>query len=150
MRAGVLVFAAVVAAASTARADAGEIALGPQLVGAYHPAEGRAGVALRIGATDWVALEARLGLGLRRGNALSQISGGVVVAWDVLAWVPELALTVGAQLDRHEIEPRMNAEVGFRRYFGPSSSLGFAGGGEWGPITGGAVTLRVTLWLSLN
>lgn len=130
----------------TSRADAGEVALGAQVGGTYEPATGRAGVALRLGTSDWVSVEGRLGLCVGDDGAAGLVAGGLVVAWDVLAWVPELAVTAGFRVDRERSEPRIGGELGVRRYVGRRWAIGLAAGSEWGPEAGALVTARASLW----
>lgn len=130
----------------TSRADAGEVALGVQVGGAYEPAAGRAGVALRLGTSDWASVEGRLGLGLGDDRAAGLVAGGLVVAWDVLAWVPELTVTAGFWIDRERSEPRISGELGVRRYVGRRWAIGLAAGSEWGPEAGALVIARASLW----
>ncbi len=136
-------------APQAARADKGELALGPQTALIY-PVAGRVGAAARLGLTDWISVEARLGIGYDRTRLSGNASAGLVLAWDVLTWVPELAVAAGVSLPSGESgrrDPRFGADVGVRTFFGPRASFSIAAGTEWGPLLGWAAMLRMTLWL---
>jgi hypothetical protein len=73
--------------------------------------------------------------------------GGLVVAWDVLAWVPEATVVAGVQFDRKQAELRLGAEVGARRYVAREWAIGMVAGAEWGPTAGAMMTVAVAVWL---
>lgn len=129
------------------RADKGELAIGPQVTSIY-PVAGRLGAAARLGLTDWISVEARLGIGYDRQRLSSNAVVGLVLAWDVLTWVPEFSIAAGVSLPDGELDPRFGADVGFRHHFGLSTSFGLAAGAEWGPLLGWTATARMTLWLA--
>lgn len=128
-------------------ADAGDVAIGAELGAACDPAGGRVGAALRLGISDWAAVEGRLGLGVGDGRLAGRAAGGLVGVWDVLTWVPEATLAVGCQIDREQSEPRIIGEVGVRRYVGRRWAIGLAAGAEWGPAAGAFATVRASFWL---
>lgn len=113
-------------------ADTGDVALGPMLSGGW-PAEGRLGATVRFGVGDWLALDVRLGAAVDEHGVLGVGSAGVIAAWDVLAWVPELRLAGGARVAEAGVDPRVIAELGVRHYLGLELSLLISVGGEWTP-----------------
>ncbi len=146
-----LVIVVTLVAPDAVRADKGELALGPHAA-LFYPVAGRVGGAARLGLTDWISVEGRLGIGYDRTRVSSNASAGLVLAWDVLTWVPELAFAAGVSLPHGgsgRCEPRFGADIGIRHYFGPRSSFGIAAGTEWGPLVGWTVALRLTVWRAL-
>ncbi|MBI3178188.1 MAG: hypothetical protein HYZ27_00920, partial [Deltaproteobacteria bacterium] len=118
----------VVACPVIARADAGEVALGPRLEVA-SPFAMRAAAAARLGVSDWAAVEAHAGGGLDETGAFARL--GAVAALDVFTWVPEVFLGAGVGAADGGTKARGLLEVRLRGFFAAQGSLTFAGGVEW-------------------
>lgn len=123
-------------ASTTALADRGERAVGFDLGGGY-PAGGRASISAEEGLSDWVAARLEGGLHISetdgRVNPEALASFGMVVAFDVFAWVPEVYLGAGGAFGEHAIRGRIIARGGVRRYLAMDWSLTFRLVGEWSP-----------------
>ncbi len=113
---------------ATARADLGELALGPRLEVAA-PFAMRAAGAARLGLTDWAAVEVHLGGGLDGKSGFARL--GMVAALDVFTWVPEVLLGAGVGADGEEKQARGLLELRLRGFFAAHGALGLAGGVEW-------------------
>jgi hypothetical protein len=130
MRAGAIV---VLLVAGVARADSGDLSAGPLAAVGWPETEGRAGLVVRWGLGDWLSLDARGGGafgGVQPGGCASL---GLVLAWDVLAWVPEARLAAGARLDQEGAHGRLIGGVGVRRYLSLELALGLELTAEWSP-----------------
>jgi hypothetical protein len=130
MRAGIIL---LLFAAGVARADSGDLSAGPLAAAGWPEAEGRAGLVVRWGLGDWLSLDAR-GAGalgdVRPGGCASL---GLVLAWDVLAWVPEARLAAGTRLHEEGVDGRLVGGVGVRRYLSLDLALGLELAAEWSP-----------------
>lgn len=113
-------------------ADAGELVLGPWVEGGWRPAA-HAGVTSRLGLTDVLAVDVRLGASLNEVGVGGVGSVGVIAAWDVLAWVPELRLGGGLAVDDDGVSGRVMGSIGVRRYVSPTWSWALAVGAQWSP-----------------
>lgn len=125
-------FALVSCLCASAAADQGELGFGA-VAGYATPEEARLELGVGYGLTDFLALRGRGGAALGEGELRGLGTLELVFAWDVLTWVPELALGVGASLG-YELAPRFSALAALRRYLGLRTSLGLAGGVEWDDV----------------
>ena len=117
-------------APAEASADSGELLLGIAANGELPTAVG-ADARAQVGIGDALALRGWLG-GLYSGAAASGVldaGAGVVWAWDVLAWVPELMVGVGLHDTR---APALECTLGLelRHFITPdwSTTIGVSGG----------------------
>ncbi|MBI3179367.1 MAG: hypothetical protein HYZ27_06870, partial [Deltaproteobacteria bacterium] len=127
-----------------ARADAGEVALGPRLEVA-SPFAMRAAAAARLGVTDWAAVEAHAGGGLDESGAFARL--GAVAGLDVFTWVPEVHVAFGLSAGSEQV--RSLIELRLRGFFAAQGSLTFAGGVEWDGERS-FVLGSLTVWLDLS
>jgi hypothetical protein len=143
-----LLLFAFAALPTAAGADEGELALGlgaglrwPRAVG------GELGARLGIG--DSLAVDARLGGGATAtDDGFGYAEVGVVALFDVLAWVPEARLAVGAEAVRRDVAPVAHATLGLRRYLSADISSAVELGAAWTPEEWRG-TLALSLWLAL-
>jgi hypothetical protein len=136
-------------APAVAWADAGELAIGP-LLGATLPVEARAGLAARVGIGDWLAIDARLAAGLWQGQAGGVADLGLIAAWDVLSWVPEVRLTGGGRWFGDRLSPRVSAHLGVRHYLTMSTSITLEGGAEWNSGDDIRAVVSLTVWFAFE
>ncbi len=124
-----------------ARADAGEWLVGAGGV-VQLPLEGGVVASADVGLSDVWAAQAQLE-GRWGASAAGVALLGVVAAWDVFSWVPELSLAAGARLDE-ELHPAVAARLGVRRYLSPNWSVTLAAGAVAWPEK-----IAPTIWLEL-
>jgi hypothetical protein len=129
-----------------AAADSGELAVGA-FAGATLPLAASAGLAGRVGLSDWFWVDARLQL--LAGDAMAgEGAVGLVAGLDALSWVPEARLAAGARLDRGGVDPSVWLWLGVRRFLSLSWSLSLDLGAQWLPDAwGGAAAIGV--WWAL-
>jgi hypothetical protein len=163
---GASLFAALfsVVAPARAHADAGEVLLGAEVAGELASGAGL-DVAAQLGVGDAVALRGWLGGGrysVTHAAGAGSAGGvaaaanafdagvGVLWAWDVLSWVPELAVGGTVRVSATESVAAGLATVGLRRFVNADWSLSCTLGGGW-RSTGEALGLaRVGLWRRLR
>ena len=134
-------------ALSLAHADAGELALGPTLSLGLHPATGALGLSGELGLSDWLATRASASATLNdAGHFGGRGLAGLVAAWDVLSWVPELVAVVGVDAAHNETAAVLVAlSLGLRGYWSLDWSWEItAGGGLRRDETFGMAAL--TIW----
>jgi hypothetical protein len=133
-----LVFAAVLGAAGVARADEGDLSFGAGVSYAVTH-EARLDGRIDLGLTQFVSARALLGVGLRdsapgdgvdtRPRGLAAL--GLVYAYDVLTWVPELGAYGGASFGDGFHHARVLALAGVRRYLSRTASIALSAGAEY-------------------
>ena len=116
----------VALATTTAFADSGDVSVGGY-VGSNFSHVGRAGLSGRIGLSDWWAMESQLGAQLVDKSVGFEATVAPVLAWDVIAWVPELKMGVGLTTAGEAPSPFWFATLGVRKYVALSWSVGVAG-----------------------
>jgi hypothetical protein len=130
-----LIAAFALGAPATASADRGERWLGLAVVGEVPRAAGLDGT-LQLGLGD--ALSSRLSLGARLGAdglVVGVASAGLAVAWDVVAWVPELGVRAGLRVRADSGGDRVAGEgaleLGLTRYLSLGTALRLSLAGGW-------------------
>jgi len=131
----------------SAKADTGELALGAGITTALPRAAGLE-LGLRLGVGDFLAVDARAGGGTTAKNGFGFAEGGLVALFDVLTWVPEMRIAVGAELSRDDVSPVVRGSLGLRRYLTGSVSAAVEAGGAWTP-EGWRATLALSFWLAI-
>jgi len=113
----------VLAMPHAALADRGEVSLAGSL-GAALPVGVTAELSGRYGLTDFSAVTAQVGaLGDVR-DAWGAAQVGVVVLFDVVAWVPEFSVLTGLASNGSTVRPVGTVTVGVRRFVSMDVSLG--------------------------
>ena len=143
----------ILSAPTLAHADAGELLVGAEAKGELTPAAGVDAVA-QFGLNDLVSLRGWLGGRYGEASASStraalDVGVGVVCAWDVLSWVPELMLGGGVRSRAGGAAAETLATVALRRFFGPTWSLSIGGGGGWRFDGNAYGTAHIGLWRRL-
>ncbi len=95
---GLLLLVVLWLAPGVAAADAGEVFVGGGVLGGAAPLELGAQAVAQLGLSDLLSLRAEVGGGAYDGDAEGRGAAYLVLAWDVLKWVPELWLGGGARL----------------------------------------------------
>lgn len=112
-------------------AASGDLSLGGQVVGSLSPAEVGAGASVDLGLTQFFKLRASLQGRFRDGPEVLMGTAGLVLVFDVLTWVPELALEGGVRWRDTHVAPVAAMSVGVRRYLSLQWSLGLQAGVLW-------------------
>lgn len=146
----VLCCLALAAAPESARADAGDLAFG--VSGGYAtPREGRLLARGSYGISDALALRVDVGAGFADEFTRGLASGGIVYAYDVVSWVPELGVYGGVSFADGTSFGRAAVLAGMRRYINRATSVTLSAGAEYdGAQTGGDhvhALIDLTLWL---
>ena len=142
-----LVFVASALAPAVGHADKGEVSLGAGAVLRWPRAAGGE-LGARLGVGDFLAIDARVGGGMTSAHGLGYAEGGVVALFDVLTWVPELRLAVGAELQGGDVSPVAHATLGLRRFLTADVSTALEAGGAWTPHEWRG-TLGLTFWFAV-
>lgn len=133
---------------SSAHADRGDRSLALEAAG-FYPWGGRATLFVQEGISDWLSV--RVGAGANFNQAAAEAIGsfGLVAAFDVFAWVPELYLGVGGAVGDPGIRARVCARFAMRTYVSFDWSLTFSVGGEWTPDDDWIGLAGVGIWWHL-
>lgn len=144
-----LVASACILAPSFARADAGELAFGA----GYNyvtPKEHRVLARASYGLSDFFAARVDLGAGFTPDFTRGLASAGLVYAYDVVSWVPEIGVYGGLSFADGDAYGRAAALAGIRRYFSRTISASLSAGAEYdGAKVGGDyvhAVVDLTLW----
>lgn len=133
---------------SRAKADQGEVTLGGGAAFVVADEFGGA-LAARLGTGNWSALETVAHAGVDSRELTLGIDGGLVLSWDVLTWVPELAVRAGARHAGQGYEAVVAFDISARRYFGLRWAGSLSLGGRYGSHSGWEATAGVMLWRGL-
>jgi hypothetical protein len=94
------------------------------------PDEARVEGRVSFGLTDFLSF--RFNAGMAFGDVTrALVSGGVVYAYDVVTWVPELGVYGGGSLGDNIHHGRVLALAGVRRYFTRTFNVGLSAGAEY-------------------
>ena len=138
----------VILAPASARADWGDRSVALEGAAAY-PWGGRATLFVQEGISDWLSLRVGAGANFSETDAEAIGSFGLVAAFDVFAWVPELYLGVGGAVGDPGIRARVCARFAMRTYLSFDWSLTFGIGGEWTPDDDWLALGGVGIWWHL-
>ncbi len=147
-RIAALVALTLIVAPSAARADWGDRSVAIEAAGSY-PWGGRAMLFVQEGIGDWLSVRVGAGANFNETAAEAIGSFGLVAAFDVFAWVPELYLGVGGAVGDPGIRARLCARVAMRTYLSFDWSLTFGVGGEWTPDDDWLALAGVGVWWQL-
>jgi hypothetical protein len=129
-----LLAAVAALAPAHAWADRGELLWGGAAVGELPGAAGVDGLA-QLGLTDVLWLRGSVGGRYRFPGVAGEALVGLVGAWDVLAWVPELSVSAGGTVGaRSDLELQVGA--GLRRWVGLDTSFTIVLSGGYRPRLG--------------
>ncbi len=130
-------------------ADAGDLGLGLS-AGYASPREARFLARGSYGLSDFFAARVDVGAGVTSDFTRGLATAGIVYAYDVLTWVPELGLYGGLSFADGETFGRAQVLAGLRRYLGRTTSLVLSAGAEYdGAQAGGDhvhAIVDLTLW----
>ena len=121
-------------APALASADRGELELGVAAVGEL-PAAGGLDALAQLGLGEVLSLRAGLGGRWSSSGPAADALVGLVGAWDVLAWVPEVAVSAGARVG-YDPDVELQVTAGLRRWIGLDRSLTISIGGGYRPRLG--------------
>jgi hypothetical protein len=134
-----------------AKADSGDVSFGIGATYAVPKQEARVDARIQYGLSQSLSLRGQAGAGFSDAGTRALLSAGLVYAYDIVTWVPEIGVYGGVSLGDGYHHARALALAGVRRYVSRTTSIGVSAGVEydWAPFDQDHVRalIDVTLWL---
>ena len=99
--------------------------------GYASPKEARVDARIQYGVSQFLALRGSAGAGIANSGTRALLTGGLVYAYDVVTWVPEIGAYGGVSLGDGYHHGRVQALAGLRRYLSRTTSVALSAGAEY-------------------